>query len=133
MKRERFVNFLQDHILSMFTGSEIVGEEESGPRDACVAQGNGGTLLIKFNRTDSTRFVIKRVQPFKAFEISLVRSIMEETSLIFKANLSDDITRGFESQVTQRAICKALSKNASETLDAVLTLVSGWGLRTYEG
>lgn len=133
MKRERFLTFLQDHILSMFTGSEIVGEEDSSPRDACVAQGNGGTLLVKFNRNDTTRFVIKRVQPFKAFEVSLVRSIIEEFSKIFNANLNEDLINGLESRVTQRAICNALSKSASTTLDTLLTLVSNWGLRTYEG
>ena len=133
MERARFVTFLQDNILSMFTGSEIVGEEESGPRDACVAQGAGGTLLIKFNRTDESRFIIKRVQPFKSFEVSLVRSILEEMKTIFKANLSKDFIKGLESQVIQKAICKALSKSAFATLDNLLTLVSSWGLRTYEG
>ena len=73
MKRERFITFLEDNILSMFTGSEIIGEEESGPRDACVAHGANGTLLVKFNKNDTSRFVIKRVQPFKSFEIQLVR------------------------------------------------------------
>ena len=133
MERARFITFLQDNILSMFTGSEIVGEEESGPRDACVAQGAGGTLLIKFNRTDESRFIIKRVQPFKSFEVSLVRSILEEMKTIFKANLSKDFIKGLESQVIQKAICKALSKSAFATLDNLLTLVSSWGLRTYEG
>lgn len=133
MKRERFINFLQDNILSLFTGSEIAGEEESGPRDTCVAMGNNGTLLVKFNRTDSTRFIIKRVQPFKAFEISLVRSIMQEVSALFKANISSELIAGLENQVTQRAICRALTKNAYETLDTMLTMVSNWGLRTYEG
>ncbi len=133
MKRERFLTFLHDHILSMFAGSEIAGEEESGPRDACVAQGTGGTLLVKFSRNDATRFVIKRVQPFKTFELSLVRSIIEESNIIFKTDLGEDFLQGLEGQVTQRAICKALSKSAGETLNTLLTVVSQWGLRTYEG
>lgn len=133
MKRERFITFLQDNILSMFTGSEIVGEEESTPRDACVAHGAGGTLLVKFSKSDLSRFVIKRVQPFKSFEISLVRSILEEMKSIFKANLSNDFIKGLESQVAQKAICKAITKSASETLNKLLNSVSSWGLRTYEG
>ncbi len=133
MKRERFISFLENTILSMFTGSEIVGEEESSNRDACVAQGNGGTLLVKFNRQDASRFIIKRVQPFKSFEISLVRSIIDEMSTLFKANLSEDFITGIESQVTQKAICSALTKNAHSTLNSLLTMVSSWGLRTYEG
>ncbi len=133
MKRERFITFLQDNILSLFTGSEIVGEEESGPRDACVAQGAGGTILVKFNRADEKRFVIKRVQPFKSFEVSLVKSILEEMKDIFKAKLSNEFIKGLESQVTQKAICKALTKSASSTLNDLLNTVSSWGLRTYEG
>lgn len=133
MKRDRFIAFLRDNILSMFTGSEIAGEEESSPRDACVAQGAGGTLLVKFNRSDESRFIIKRVQPFKSFEVSLVRSIVEEMKDIFKANLSTEFIKGLEGQVTQKAICKALSKNASSTLNNLLNYVSAWGMRTYEG
>ncbi len=133
MQRERFISFLENNILSLFTGSEIVGEEESTPRDACVAQGANGTLLVKFQRSDPVRFVVKRVQPFKSFEVSLVRSIVEEMRVIFRANLNEEFVRGLESQVTQRAICRALSKSASSTLDSLLTSISNWGLRTYEG
>ena len=133
MKRERFTTFLEDNILSMFTGSEIIGEEESGPRDACVAQGSGGSLLVKFNNSDDYRFIIKRVQPFKSFEISLVKSIIEEMKVIYNANLDEILVRSLESQITQRAICKALTKNAQKTLDEVLNMVVSWGQRTYEG
>ena len=113
MQRERFISFLHDNILSMFTGSDIVGEEPSSVRDACVAQGAGGTLLVKFRRSDATRFIIKRVQPFKSFELSIVRSIIEEVSSLVSAHLDADILRSVESQVTQRAICKALTSTAS--------------------
>ena len=117
----------------MFTGSEIVGEEESGPRDACVAQGVGGALLVKFDKEDDYRFVIKRVQPFKNFEISLVKSIIDEMQSIYRAGLETAYIHGLESSVIQRAICKALSPSAHRTLEKVLALVSNWGLRTYEG
>ena len=133
MQKERFLTFIRDNILSMFTGSEIVGEEESSPRDACVAQGSGGTLLIKFNRSDTSRFIIKRVQPFKSFEVSLVRSILEEMKTIFKANLSTEFIKGLEGQVAQNAICKALCNRASTTLNNLLNHVSAWSMRTYEG
>ena len=130
MKRERFLTFLRDNILSMFTGSEIIGEEESTNRDACVAQGSGGTLLVKFDRKDEQRFIIKRVQPFKSFEVSLVKSILEEMKGIFKANLSNEFIKGLEGQVIQKAICKALSSRASETLNNLLNLVSFWNAPT---
>ena len=44
IKREQFTKFIEDHVLSMFTGSELAGDEESTPRDATVALGAGGTI-----------------------------------------------------------------------------------------
>ena len=119
MKKERFLTFIEDNILSMFTGSEIIGEEESTPRDACVAQGTGGALLVKFKRSDTYRFVIKRVQPFKTFEISLVKSIIEEIANIYTNRVSDDFIRGLENLVIEKAICKALTNSASGTLSTL--------------
>ena len=133
MKKERFLNFVQDNILSMFTGSEIVGEEESSSRDACVAQGAGGALLIKFDRNDTYRFVIKRVQPFKNFELSLVKSIIEEVGVIYNNKVSDDFIKGLEGLVIEKAICKALSSSSSTTLATLISSINQWGLRTYEG
>ena len=77
MDKNQFVEFLKSNILSIFTGSEIVGEEESSPRDAVVAMGSSGSLLVKFKKTDETRLVIKRTQPFKNFEVNLVKSIID--------------------------------------------------------
>lgn len=133
MKKERFLTFIEDNILSMFTGSEIIGEEESTPRDACVAQGAGGALLVKFKRSDNYRFVIKRVQPFKTFEISLVKSIIEEVASIYSNRVSDDFIRGLESLVIEKAICKALTNSASGTLATLISSITHWGFRTYEG
>ena len=53
--------------------------------------------------------------------------------IIFKANLSNEFIKGLEAQVTQNAICKALTKSASTTLNNILNNVASWGLRTYEG
>jgi len=133
MKKERFLSFVQDNILSMFTGSEIIGEEESSPRDACVAQDSSGSLLIKFKRSDNYRFIIKRVQPFKTFEISLVKSIIEEVSAIYTNKITDDFIKGLEGLIIEKAICKALTKSASNTLSSLITNINTWGLRTYEG
>jgi len=133
MKRDRFTTFLEDNILSMFTGSEIAGEEESSPRDACVAQGAAGSLLVKFDRSDDYRFVIRRVQPFKAFEISIIKSILEEMHHIYRANLDKEYVNKLETQVAQHAICKVIAAKGRDTLDSLLTLISSWALRTYEG
>ena len=66
MKKERFLNFVKDNILSMFTGSEIIGEEESSSRDACVAQGTSGSLLILFSRVSNLRYnIIRRNKNYK--------------------------------------------------------------------
>ena len=133
MKKDRFLSFVSDNILSMFTGSEIIGEEESSPRDACVAQGTGGSLLVKFKRSDNYRLVIKRVQPFKTFEISLVKSIIEEVGTIYNNKVSDDFIKGLEGLIIEKAICQALTKSASNTLSSLITSINNWGLRTYEG
>ena len=65
MNKQDFLEFLENNVLSLFTGSEIVGEEPSSSRDACVAQGSGGTVLVKFRKADEYRYIVKRVQPFK--------------------------------------------------------------------
>ena len=69
------MNFLQDDVLPLFTGSEIIGEEPSSSRDNCVAQGDGGAIKIKFKRTDNYRIIVKRAQPFKNFEVHLIQVV----------------------------------------------------------
>ena len=82
MVKSRFLEFVQDYILRMFTGSEVVGEEESSPRDNIIAQGDSGSIKVKFDRTDNYRIIIKRAQPFKSLEINLIKSIIEESHLV---------------------------------------------------
>ncbi len=132
MRKELFLTFVEDNILSLFTGSEIVGEEESSSRDACVAQGQGGTILVKLNHSDDYRFIIKRVQPFKNFEISLVRTIIEEIAKVYNPDVPYEFIKNVEDYVIEKAICKALTDN-NQTLQTLLTEISSWSNRTYEG
>lgn len=132
MNKQDFVNFLESNVLSLFTGSEIVGEEPSSPRDACVAQGSGGAALVKFRKTDDYRLIVKRVQPFKNFEISIIKSIIQEMSKIYFNKIAHEYQHQIEHIITERAICKALTNNYA-TLQTLLTSLSTWGMRTYEG
>ena len=133
MKREQFTKFIEDHVLSMFTGSEIADVEESTARDAIVAQGLGGTIMVKFNKTDDYRLIIKRVQPFKAFEVNLVKTIIEEMGTIYALNLGADIVREMEAHVIEKGICRALTNTSNKTLHGLLRALENWGQRTYEG
>ena len=60
MDKVQFAEFITDNILSIFTGSEIVGEEPSTSRDSLVAQGGSGSLLVKLNKNDDYRYQIKQ-------------------------------------------------------------------------
>ena len=89
MDKIQFADFIKTNILSIFTGSEIVGEEPSTPRDALVAQGSGGMLLVKFNKQDDYRYQVKRIQPFKNYEVSLVKSIVTELGTLRDQNIEE--------------------------------------------
>lgn len=132
MNKQDFLDFLESNVLSLFTGSEVSGEEPSSSRDACVAQGSGGSVLVKFKKTDDYRFVIKRVQPFKTFEISIIKSIIQEMSKIYSNRVAQEYHTQIEHFITEKAICKALTNNYA-TLQTLLSSLTSWGMRTYEG
>ena len=133
MRKEQFIEFVENNILSLFTGSEIAGEEPSTPRDSIIAQGLGGSVLIKCKKTDDYRLNIKRIQPFKAFEISLVKNILEELTHIQKFGLHTDYAERFQSYAIEKAICKAIAYNNVQTLYELIHELTIWGDRTYEG
>ena len=82
MTKEQFINLTKNVILPLFTGAQIVGEEISSGRDSEVAQGANGAMLLKPNKQDEYRLIIKRNQPFKNKDISLVKFIMTELMLV---------------------------------------------------
>ncbi len=133
MNKTHFMNFLQDDILPLFTGSEILGEELSTPRDNCVAQGDGGSIKVKFSRTDNYRIIVRRAQPFKNFEIYLIKSIIDEMNKISNIKAIDEYKHGIEEMIIEKAICKSLTNSSSKTLGLLLSELGYWGMRTYEG
>ena len=133
MKKNLFLEFLKDNILTMFTGSEIIGEEQSTPRDNCVAQGDAGAIKVKFSRKDNYRIIIKRAQPFKNFEVHLMRSIIEEMGKVYDLKTLEDYKHTVETMIIEKAICKSLTNSASKTLALILNEMTYWAQRTYEG
>jgi len=133
MNKEQFAEFIQDNILSIFTGSEIIGEEPSTSRDSLVAQGSSGSLLVKFNKNDDYRYQIKRIQPFKNYEVALVKSIISELGALKESNLDDNYFRTLQSFVIENAICKSVNELSHETLHQIVAQLNTWSKRTYEG
>lgn len=132
MNKQDFLDFLESNVLSLFTGSEIAGSEPSSPRDACVAQGSGGSVLVKFRKADDYRYIIKRVQPFKHFEISIIKSIIAEMGKIYATRIAQEYRKQIEHIIIEKAICKSITTNYA-TLQNLLSALSSWGMRTYEG
>lgn len=133
MDKIKFAEFIKTNILSMFTGSEIVGEEPSTPRDALVAQGSGGMLLVKFNKQDDYRYQVKRIQPFKNYEVSLVKSIVTELGALREQNIDDSYFKTLQQFVIERAICRSVSESSYDTLLEIVNQLNKWSSRTYEG
>lgn len=133
MNKESFAKFLQNNILTLFTGSEIVGEEPSTNREGVIAQGANGSILVKFRKEDNYRFIIKRVQPFKQFEINLIKSIIQEYDELYKSGIKNEHLERLQIYTIEKAVCKAISRNGSKTLLQLIDIISRWGQRTYEG
>ena len=78
MDKIKFYDFVNKLIVPLFTGSYVAGETESSSRDLEVALGKGNSVLLKPVKTDEYRIILKRGQPFKSFEVNLIRAILEE-------------------------------------------------------
>ncbi len=134
MEKTDFVEFLKSNVLSIFTGSEIVGEEPSSARDALVALGSGGSLLVKFRKNDEERLVIKRIQPFKNFEVNLVKAILTELLTLYNGQLGKgEYFPVLQNYIIEKAICESVSETSSETILKIVSEMTKWGNRTYEG
>ena len=134
MEKVEFEEFLKTNVLSIFTGSVIVGEEPSTTRDALVALGAGGSLLVKFRKNDDVRFVIKRSQPFKNFEVNLVKAIVTELLELYNGQLGkSEYFPVLQNHVIEKAICKSVSETSYETILKIVSEMTKWGNRTYEG
>ncbi|MEG1751536.1 MAG: hypothetical protein RR140_00975 [Clostridia bacterium] len=134
MTKDDFSNLVISLILPLFTGSSIIGEGVSTSRDSEVAQGSNGTVLVKAHKTDEYRFIIRRSQPFKTADVSLLRTIIAELVKISELNLTErGYVQSLQSTAIEKAVCQAVSENNSETILGVINSLSHWANRTYEG
>lgn len=134
MEKKVFFDLLNEFILPLFTGSYIDGEEESSSRDSEVALGNSGTIVCKAQKKDSYRFIIKRQQPFRKFEVQLIKAILEEISKIYKFQVNESAyNKNLQQYALQKAICKSINKYNYKTLLDLIYELTNWSTRTYEG
>ena len=106
MEKDKFYVVLTNLILPLFTGSILVGEEESSARESEIALGKQNSILIKPNKAADYRFVIKRGRAYQPFEISLLKNIIKELSEIEETAGLDPT---YELTLQEKAIEKALA------------------------
>lgn len=136
MEKEKFLSYVENIILPLFTGSSIIGEEESNARDNEVALGSGGTVLIKPSKNDEYRLILKRNLSFKANEVALLKSIIAELGNVSNLGLllpDQSYLRRLNMTAIEKAICESITETASETLLNIVTLLDSYSSRTYEG
>lgn len=134
MEKERFYKLINKLILPLFTGSFLVGEEESSARDSEVAYGKQNTLLVKANKNDDYRLVIKRGRAFQTFEANLLRIILRELDEISQFNIEDNnYEQILEYKAIEKAICECISPSTAEAMLGLITELENWSNRTYEG
>jgi hypothetical protein len=132
--KEQFISMITNIVLPLFTGSQIIGEEPSSSRDFEAAQGANGTMLIKPTKADEYRLIIKRNQPFKSNDIELVKSIIYELVLISSLGIKESAyLQKLQHSAIEKAICFSLSENCGHTLLELLSEMTKWAERTYEG
>ncbi len=135
MNKEEFYKICQKLILPLFTGSYIDGEEPSSLRDNEIAYGKQNSLLIKPDKSDEYRLVLKRGQPFQAFEVNLLKSIITEINIISGLDLNDEnYTMTLQTHAIEKAICSSITtEEGASTLVGLVNEMSSWANRTYEG
>lgn len=134
MEKESFSQMLQELVLPMFAGATIMGETESSPRDFEVAQGAGGSVLVKPEKKDEYRFIIKRGQPFQSTDIALIKEIVLELVKISKIeSLDNTYKKKLQSIAIEKAICSSLCEESAETMLGLIEELLIWSTKTYEG
>lgn len=134
MTKDNFMNLVTKLIIPLFTGSQIIGEEESSARDLEVAQGTNGTVLLKPHKSDEYRLILKRSQPFKTNDVSLIRTIVLELVKISEYGIEEEqYIKKLQTTAIEKAICQAVSEKASNTLLGIVASALKWSNRTYEG
>ncbi len=136
MEKLEFYDIVGKLIIPLFTGSHLVGETESTSRDLEVALGKGNTVLLKPSKTEDYRLVVKRGQPFKSFELTLIRSIINEINEIYSMNIEDHMyLENLQNMALEKALIESLTVTQTG-LQTILGIIHGletWAARTYEG
>lgn len=134
MEKEKFYFIVNRLILPLFTGSFLVGEEESSAREAEVALGKQNSLLIKPNKTADYRLILKRGRAFQPFEINLLKNIIKEINDITEVPLLDPTYEmTLLDKAIEKAVCDSVALSASSTMLGLVTELNHWSERTYEG
>lgn len=135
MEKQEFYKVVDKLILPLFTGSFIDGEEESSSRDSEVAYGKRNTLLIKPSKLDEYRLILKRGQPFQAFEVNLLKAIMSEIDKISALGVEDDSYMAvLQENAIEKSICSSICDvDSINSMFGIINELEKWGARTYEG
>lgn len=134
MEKQEFYTLVEQLFVPLFTGSFLAGETDSTARDMEVALGKTNSILLKPTKADDYRLVLKRSQPFKSFEVELVKSILKELNLIYAMEISDKMYLSkLQNMAIEKALVNSISENASETILAIIARLEKWASRTYEG
>lgn len=134
MEKEKFYFIVNRLILPLFTGSFLVGEEESSTRESEVALGKQNSLLIKPNKTADYRLILKRGRAFQPFEIYLLKNIIKEINAINEVALLDpNYEMTLLDKAIEKAVCDSVALTASSTMLGLVTALNYWSERTYEG
>lgn len=134
MEKDKFYTVLTKLILPLFTGSILMGEEESSSREAEVALGKQNSLLIKPDKTADYRFIMKRGRPYQSFEISLLKNILHELNEINDSSLYDPTyLLTLQEKAVEKAVCDSVDSSASSVMLGLVNALTRWSHRTYEG
>ena len=135
MEKQEFYRIVNKLILPLFTGSYLEGEEESTPRDNEVAYGKKNSLLIKPSKADEYRLVLKRGQPFQAFEVALLKSIFAELTKITEIEWNDDsYVQVLQENAIEKSICESIcDPDTVKVMFGIINELEKWAVRTYEG
>lgn len=135
LQKEEFYGIVEKLILPLFTGSFVGGEEISSARDNEVAYGKNNSLLIKPSKACEYRIILRRGQPFKTFELNLLKSIISAINDISELEITDEnYVKTLQGYAIEKAICSSITDDVtSQTLMGVVSELARWGNRTYEG
>ena len=135
MDKSHFYEFVNKMIIPLFTGSFVAGETESSSRDLEVALGKANSVLLKPSKIDEYRVILKRGQPFKSFEVSLIKTILEEISTLTDAGLENTVyLQKLQNTIIEKALIDSITSDvASETIIGIISSLERWSTRTYEG